>query len=161
LAATLRRNLGKMNGRSIETTNAPTIGGKSVAERSESDVERGFSGILHYAARPKTEPHPDWDDDKLLEALDVAYGDAHWIDKDRILKEIRDPATAWDDSLRFYFNIRTVGSGRAVDPRVWEALKAPREVEAGSVGPDVRHPRAYCSVQPGPVSHSWPAGQVA
>jgi hypothetical protein len=132
LAATLRRNVGKMNGRSIETTNAPTIGGKSVAERSESDVERGFSGILHYAIRPKVEPHPDWDDDKLLEALDVAYGDAHWIDRQRILKEIRDPATAWDDSLRFYFNIRTVGSGRAVDPRVWEALKSPREVEPGT-----------------------------
>ena len=132
LAATIRRNAGKMNGRTIETTNAPTIGGKSVAERSESDVERGFSGIFHSRQRPKTVPQPDWDDDQLLEALDVAYGDAHWIDRGRILKEIRDPATAWDDSLRFYFNIRTVGSGRAVDPRRWDELAKPREVPAGT-----------------------------
>jgi hypothetical protein len=132
LAATIRRNAGKMNGRTIETTNAPVIGGKSVAERSESDVERGFSGILHYAARPAEQPEPDWEDDRLLEALSVSYGDANWIDKQRILKEIRDPATAWDDSLRFYFNIRTVGSGRAVDPRVWDALAKPREVPAGT-----------------------------
>lgn len=133
LAATIRRNAGKMNGRTIETTNAPTIGGKSVAERSENDVDRGFSGILHYAARPKVHPQPDWDDSQLLEALEVAYGDAHWIDKDRILKEIRDPATDWDDSLRFFFNIRTVGAGRAVDPRRWDELAQPREVPAGTV----------------------------
>lgn len=132
LAATLRRNAAKMNGRTIETTNAPTIGGKSVAERSESDVERGFSGILHYAARPKVQPQPDWSDDQLLEALEVAYGDAHWIDKERILKDIRDPATDWDDSLRFFFNIRTVGGGRAVDPRRWDALAKPQEIPAGT-----------------------------
>jgi hypothetical protein len=132
LAATQRRNVGKMNGRSIETTNAPTIGGKSVAERSESDVERGFSGIFHSRQRPKSVPQPDWSDEQLLEALDVAYGDAHWIDRGRILKEIRDPATQWDDSLRFYFNIRTVGSGRAVDPRRWDELAVPREVPAGT-----------------------------
>jgi hypothetical protein len=122
LAATLRRNAAKMNGRTMETTNAPTIGGKSVAERSESDVERGFSGILHYAVRPEVEPQPEWSDDRLLETLDHVYGDAHWVDRRRLLKEIRDPATNWDDSLRFFFNVRTVGSGRAVDPRVWDGL---------------------------------------
>lgn len=133
LAATIRRNAAKMNGRTVETTNAPSIGGKSVAERSESDVERGFSGILHYVKRPPKEPQPDWTDEELLAGLRVSYGDAHWIDLDRILKEIRDPATAWDDALRFFFNIRTVGSGRAVDPRLWDSLKAPREVPEGTV----------------------------
>jgi phage terminase large subunit-like protein len=133
LAATLRRNAGKMNGRTIETTNAPTIGGKSVAERSESDVERGFAGILHYAIRPEKRPEPDWPDDQLLEALKVAYGDAYWVDLGRLLKEIRDPANDWDDSLRFYFNIRTVGAGRAVDPRRWEELNKPRDIAAGSL----------------------------
>ena len=62
----------------------------------------------------------------------MAYGDADWIDRQRILREIRDPATAWDDSLRFYFNIRTVGAGRAVDPRVWDALANHQEVAAGT-----------------------------
>lgn len=133
LAATIRRNAGKMNGRTIETTNAPRLGDKSVAERSESDVKRGFSGILHYARRPEREPQPDWNDSQLLEALDAAYGDAHWIDRPRILKEIRDPSTAWDDSLRFYFNIRTAGLGRAVDPRRWDELGRPQDVPPQTV----------------------------
>lgn len=134
LAATIRRNAAKMNGRTIETTNAPTIGGKSVAERSESDVERGFSGILHYAVRPEVEPQPEWTDERLLETLNHVYGDAHWIDRRRLLKDIRDPATNWDDSLRFFFNVRTVGSGRAVDPRVWDKLARPDGLpEAGTV----------------------------
>jgi hypothetical protein len=128
LADTIRRNAAKMGGRTFETTNAPVLGEKSVAEKSGSDVERGFSGILHYARRPKDEPQPDWTDDQLLDALDVSYGDAHWIDRGRLLKEIRDPSTQWDDALRFYFNVRAAGTGKAVDPRVWDTLAKPREV---------------------------------
>lgn len=130
LADTLRRNAAKMGGRTVETTNAPQLGLKSVAEKSGSDVERGFSGILHYAIRPPKQPEPDWSDDELLEALAVCYGDAHWVDLNRILNEIRDPSTAWDDALRFYFNIRAAGTGRAVDPRRWAELAKPREVPA-------------------------------
>lgn len=128
LADTIRRNAAKMGGRTIETTNAPQLGEKSVAERSGVDVERGFAGILHWTRRPVTEPQPDWSDDQLLEALDYTYGDAFWVPRDRLLREIRDPSTAWDDALRYYFNIRTAGSGRAVDPRRWDELANPREV---------------------------------
>ncbi len=128
LAATLRRNAAKMNGRTIETTNAPTIGGKSVAERSEADVERGFSGILHYAVRPEVEPQPDWTDAELLTSLRHVYGDASWVPLDRLVKDIRDPATNWDDALRYFFNVRTVGAGRAVDPRRWDELGKPQDV---------------------------------
>lgn len=133
LAATMRRNVGKMNGRTIETTNAPRLGDKSVAERSESDVKRGFHGILHFARRPRQEPQPDWSDSQLTDGLIAAYGDAHWIDLDRILKEVRDPATDWDDALRFYFNVRTAGAGRAVDPRVWDLLATPQDVALGTL----------------------------
>ena len=132
LAGTIRRNAAKMGGRTVETTNAPQLGHRSVAERSGSDVQRGFSGILHYAKRPSYEPQPDQDDDSLLEALDAAYGDAHWIDRQRILKEIRDPSTDWDDSLRFFFNCRVAGTGRAVDPRRLEEIAKPRDVPAGT-----------------------------
>jgi hypothetical protein len=132
LAATLRRNAGKMNGRTFETTNAPRLGDKSVAERSESDVKRGFTGILHYTRRPEREPQPDWTDEQLLNALGRVYGDAEWIDRERILREIRDPANDWDDSLRFYFNIRVAGVGRAVDPRRWDELAKPQDVPAGT-----------------------------
>lgn len=130
LADTIRRNVAKMGGRSIETTNAPQLGIKSVAEKSGSDVDRGFSGILHYARRPAKQPEPDWSDDALYAALQEAYGDAHWIDLGRLIREIHDPSTAWDDALRFYFNIRAAGMGRAVDPRRWDELVEHREVEA-------------------------------
>ena len=132
LAATLRRNAAKMKGRTIETTNAPTIGGKSVAERSETDVARGHSGILFHTVRPTEEPKPEWSDDKLLAALKRVYGDAHWAPLDRLLKDIRDPATNWDDALRYFFNVRTVGSGRAVDPRRWDELAQVQEVAPGT-----------------------------
>ena len=128
LADTVRRNAAKMSGRTIETTNAPQLGLKSVAEKSGSDVERGFSGILHYVRRPSTYPEPDWSDEQMAEALSHVYGDAHWIDIGRLVKEIRDPSTAWDDALRFYFNIRAAGTGRAVDPRRWAELSKPQDV---------------------------------
>ena len=46
LAATIRRNVAKMGGRSQETTNAPLLGEGSVAEQSGKAVDRGLSGIL-------------------------------------------------------------------------------------------------------------------
>lgn len=133
LAATIRRNVGKMGGRSIETTNAPQIGEKSVAERSGNDAAR-HSGILYYNTRPLEEPQPDWSDEQMLAALNVSYGDAHWIDRARILREIRDPATDWDDALRYYFNVRSVGIGHAVDPRRWDELARVRELPPGTYG---------------------------
>lgn len=130
LADTLRRNAAKMGGRTFETTNAPILGEKSVAERSGLDVERGFSGILHVNRRPSTEPQPDWSDEQLVEALDFTYGDAYWIDRLRLVKEIRDPSTEWDDALRYFFNTRAAGTGRAVHPRRWDELAKPRLIEA-------------------------------
>ncbi len=132
LANTLRRNVAKMSGRTIETTNAPLLGEKSVAEQTGADADSGEPGILHIAHRPSIEPMPDWKDERLLELLGESYGEAPWIDRRRILAEIRDPATDWNDALRFYFNVRTRGAGRAVDPRTWNALAKPRVVESGS-----------------------------
>ena len=125
LAGTLRRNAAKMNGRTFETTNAPRLGEKSVAEQTGLDP-----GVMHYARRPATEPDPNWPDARLLESLREAYGGSYWVDLPRLVKEIRDPATSWDDALRFYFNIRSAGQGRAVDPRVWDSLYRPRDIPA-------------------------------
>ncbi len=127
LAGTLRRNAAKMGGRTLETTNAPLLGEKSVAEQGDLTP-----GVMHYARRPAAEPDPGWSDEQLRTSLAEAYGDARWVDLDRIVKEIRDPATSWDDVVRYYFNIRSAGSGRAVDPRVWDALAKPRDVPAGT-----------------------------
>ena len=127
LAGTLRRNAAKMGGRTLETTNAPLLGEKSVAEQS------GLApGVMHYARRPSVEPDPNWPDERLLEALAEAYGDAKWVDLSRLVSEIRDPATSWDDATRFYFNIRSAGSGRAVDPRRWDEIAKPQDVPAGT-----------------------------
>jgi hypothetical protein len=127
LAGTLRRNAAKMGGRTLETTNAPLLGEKSVAEQSGS-----APGVFHYARRPAKEPDPNWSDEQMLAALREAYGDAHWVDLPRLVREIRDPATSWDDAVRFYFNIRSAGQGRAVDPRVWDALAKPRDIPQGT-----------------------------
>jgi hypothetical protein len=127
LAGTLRRNAAKMGGRTMETTNAPTLGEKSVAEQTGLDP-----GVMLYARRPAVDPDPDWTDERLIASLDEAYGDAWWIDRRRLIAEIRDPATSWDDTLRYYFNIRSAGSGRAVDPRLWDALAKPRDVPDGA-----------------------------
>lgn len=130
LAATLRRNTGKMNGRTLETTNAPILGEKSVAEQTSSDLPE--PGVLHVANRPKQEPSEDWTDEQLAQTIQKVYGGATWIDQRRILAEIRDTASDWQDSLRFYFNTRSAGTGRAVDPRRWRELTVPQEVPAGA-----------------------------
>jgi hypothetical protein len=140
LARTLRRNAAKMGGRTFETTNAPELGENSVAERSGNDYDSGEPGILFIARRPEIEPDPSWTDERLRTEIAYCYGDARWIDPDRLVAEIRDPATPWNDALRFYFNIRTAGAGKAIDPRRWDELASPQEVPAGTpVGLGFKH----------------------
>jgi len=129
LAGTLRRNAAKMGGRTFETTNAPVLGEKSVAEASSADAE---PGVLHVVRRPAIEPTLDWPESDLRQALVETYGDAYWAPIERIMAEIADPATSWDDALRFYFNIRTAGVARAVDPRHWDTLAQPVDVPVGT-----------------------------
>ena len=130
LARTIRRNVAKMSGRTLETTNAPVLGEKSVAEQSHEDAPE--AGVLHFARRARIEPDPNWTDDQLERLLDEVYGEARWVDRARLVRELRDPANTWDDGLRFWFNIRTAGTGRAVDPRLWDALAKPQDVPAGT-----------------------------
>lgn len=131
LSKAISRNLAKTGGRTIETTNAPVLGEKSVAE--QRDPDKPGANVLHYAHRPTHEPDPEWSDDQMREALAEVYGpDAWWVDYERRIREIRDPAAGWADSLQFWFNIRSPGANRAVDPRTWADLIAPQEVEAGT-----------------------------
>jgi len=95
LAGVLRRNTAKMGGRTLETTNAPALGLKSVAETSGVDADAGAAGIFRFAPRPKVEPDPSWPDGRLREALIEANPDAYWVDPTRRIEEIRDPATPW------------------------------------------------------------------
>lgn len=131
LARTLRRNLAKMGGRSIETTNAPILGERSVAEQRDPDAPE--AGVLHYCRRPSLEPEPDWEDDKMREVLADVYGDAVWVDRERILREIRNPVNPWADARQFWFNTRGAAQGRAVDPRLWELRRSDVEVPTGTL----------------------------
>jgi hypothetical protein len=130
LAATLRRNLGKMGGRSLESTNAFVPGERSVAEDTHRAWENGEPGLCYDAVEaPWVE---DLTDKRTLRrALKVAYGDAKWVDLRRIIAEIQDPATDPADARRFYLNQLVAGIGAAVDPRRWRELASPRTVAAG------------------------------
>jgi hypothetical protein len=140
LAATIRRNAAKMGGRTFETTNAPELGENSVAEQTGKDHEGQTPGLMFIAKRPAITPDPSWSDAALREAIVGVYGDARWIDPDRLVADVRDPATAWADSLRYYFNVRSAGAGKAVDPRRWDELAVPVEVPKGTkIGLGFKH----------------------
>lgn len=115
LAATIRRNLAKVQGSSIETPNAFEPGADSVAERSfaaESKQAEGrtkiATGILfdHREAPPETDPA---DRDSLHAGLAHAYGDSAdvnggWVGLDRVIADYWDPDTDPQDARRFYLN---------------------------------------------------------
>jgi hypothetical protein len=133
LARAIRNNASKMKSRTIETANAPMLGEDSVAEQSLRAAQAGHPGILLDDKRPRLEPDPSWSDERLLEALNESYGDSYWIDRPRLLLDIRDPDTQWEDALRFFFNYPSAGASRAVDPQLWDLRAAPQDVAAGTV----------------------------
>jgi hypothetical protein len=111
----LSRNLAKMGGRFIETTNAPVPGQNSVAEKTHDAYEKmratdvNASGLL-FDTR-EVEIDDIYDKEKAWPALRYVYGDAAdpetgWIDLDRIWAEITDPQYGESVSRRFYFNQR-------------------------------------------------------
>lgn len=132
LARTIRRNAAKMKGRSFETTNAPELGIHSVAEQTGKDARLGEPGILYYARRPKVRPEPDWTDEQLLDALGSAFGDAWWIDLDRLVQEMHDGSTAWTDALRFSFNTPVPAGAQWEAVRRWPACRKPKRVPKGA-----------------------------
>lgn len=127
LARTLRRNVAKMGGRSYETTNSFVPGEESVAEGTQTAFESGAPGIyLDAVEAPKV--REDDPDSVLLDALRVAYGKSWWVDLDRIVADIRDPETPWEDSCRFYFNWNVDDRRKAVEKKLWGELAAPQVV---------------------------------
>lgn len=124
LAATIRRNASKMNGRTFESTNAHLPGEDSVAERTFLAAQKGAPGLLYDSVEA-----PAVDDlaDRaaVIAALKVAYGDSKWVDVERLADEIADPGTDPQDARRFYFNQLVAGSGQGVDPIAWKSAAAP------------------------------------
>lgn len=129
LADVLRRNAGKIGGRTLETPNAYLPGDNSVAEKSASywsDIQSGRTlddGLLydHREAPPDTDLA---DRDSLRAGLLYAYGDSAedaggWVDIDRIVAEIWDPATDPQDARRFYLNQITHASDSWLSQPAW------------------------------------------
>jgi hypothetical protein len=122
LARTIRRNVGKTGGRTLELANAPEPGLGSVAEQTENDFRAARPGILFVARRPLVAPEPDMSDAQLAEIIASVYGTAPWVDQGRILAEIRDPSTPWDEAVRYFMNAPHAAADVLVDPAAWAAL---------------------------------------
>jgi len=130
LAATLRRNLGKVQGSSIETPNAYVPGTGSVAESSWDAWEQqqqGHSRIDHgllYDHREAPGTTDIYDEVSLREGLAFAYGESAdvnggWVSLDRILQEFWDADTSVQDARGFYLNQRTHAETSFVSQPAW------------------------------------------
>lgn len=129
LASTMKRNIGGMSGRWLETTNAYDPSQKSVAQRTHE--HKAPDVVIDYRPAPRM-PDPA-DDDDCLGLLEGVYGDSWWVDRDRVLVDARDPGVCptWPDALRYFFNLIVVGVSDAVDATRWDALVRPRDLKPG------------------------------
>jgi hypothetical protein len=128
LARVVRRNLAKVNGRVVETTNAHEPGQESVAEKSylawRAVVEgRSTSEGILYDTREAPADIDLADEKALMEGLKAAYGDAYWLDLDRILAEVYDPDTPPEEARRFYLNQIVAAADSWVAPAEWAKNK--------------------------------------
>ncbi|WP_198553632.1 MULTISPECIES: hypothetical protein [Microbacterium] len=129
LARVLRRNLAKVNGRAIETTNAHAPGQESIAERSylahlairEGRALTTDGASILYDSREAPLDVDLADPDDVREGLRAAYGDATWVDLDRILAEVYDPDTPPEEARRFYLNQIVAAADSWVSPAEWHA----------------------------------------
>ncbi|MBX6387152.1 MAG: terminase, partial [Microbispora sp.] len=133
LARVIRRNLAKSrdgSARSIETTNAHEPGQESVAESSYQDflaIQEGrakAAGLL-YDSRSAPLQIDLADEDELLRGLALAYGDATWVDLERIREEVYDPSTPPEEARRFYLNQIVAAADSWVSPAEWGANENP------------------------------------
>ena len=136
MAEVIRRNLAKSPGgqaRPLSLTNAHSPGEGSVAEddynswRGQMDPEfQGVQDILYDCVEPVVPEDFRLNDLGLLrEAIKIAYGDATWIDIDRIVAEVLDPSMDPAEAKRFYLNLLVAGAGQWMDPSSWDAMFIP------------------------------------
>lgn len=125
LVATIRRNLAKTDGRSVEITNAYRRGDDSVAEATAKAAEKKAAGLLYIEKRGP------WVDDLhdrsvLLDALHVAYKGCSWVDLERIADECTDPSTNADDARRYYLGWPSEAPEDSwITPGQWEGCRIP------------------------------------
>lgn len=123
LAATIRRNLAKMSGFGLETTNAYDPAINSVAQATDEAVlTKNAEGI--YQWKPTADHVLSLDDTRALRrSLRKLYAGSPWVDVERIIEDIRDPDTSESDARRFYLNEVWAGADAAWDADTWDAAR--------------------------------------
>lgn len=152
LAATLRRNVAKTGGLSIETTNAHRPGEGTVAEISYEASLRGQRDVLYDSIEAPSVADVD-DRAELLNALSFAYRNSLWVPLERIADEFQDPANDPADLARYYLNQLVAWQEDAVEQVLWDALQVPAELQPGDTitlgfdGSDVSDATALVAVR--------------
>jgi len=135
LAATIRRNLAKMGGRSIETTNTWVPGAGSVAQltyqygvkvqEALADPSAAGSALAREGGVLRWHPSvsvPDLSDTVVLRSgLHELYDDFPWVDVERLIAEINDLGTDPQDARRYYLNEITHASDSWLSEPEWAA----------------------------------------
>lgn len=120
LSRTIDRNLGKMDGFGLETTNNYDPSIQSVAQATDEAVAARAEGI--YQRKPQAPHVVSLSDTRMLRrSLKIVYRDSPWVDIERIIEEIRDPNNTEADSRRFYLNETWAGADAAWDAETWAA----------------------------------------
>jgi len=131
LIGAIRRNAGGTSGWTLETTNAPAVGSRSVAENTAEAVQtKGVRDVHLDWPEPPGEPPDPTDRPAILAEIELAYGDhvvakGGWVVPARQLAEALDPDTAWVDALRFYCNRRSTAAGAWLSREAWMACARP------------------------------------
>lgn len=131
LAAVIRRNLMKYEGRSVETTNAPVPGKGSVAELTDeawARIQEGLADPDLLYDNAEEFCADIYDREEAWPILERMYGDSMksrggWISLDRVWSEINDPATREEDARRFYFNQRVHSGSQWIHKDAWKGLE--------------------------------------
>lgn len=129
LARVIRRNLRKSGNRTVETCNAWEPGQNSVAEQAfsawvneETDRTRGTARTLMDIRMAPPVKMTD-SIEKLIAAVEFAYGDCHWINaRDIVENGILDLKTSVSESKRFYFNWPSIADNAWADPQDWKTM---------------------------------------
>ena len=122
--------------------NAAKTGGRVLAITNAHSVNEISDALLDYETRDQKDVLYDsleaadsvtLDDIESLRA-GLPVGGSWWLDKERLINEIRDPRTDSHDARRFYLNIISESEehAHAFDMEKWSATKLERKVEAGA-----------------------------
>lgn len=138
MAKAIARNLAKIRGgaaRSLAITNAHDPGEDSDAEHdweAWQAIDQGRSkatGFLYDSLEAPADTELS-DRESLSRGLLAARGDSAWLDVDRLVEEIYDPATPPSMSRRFYLNQIVAAEDAWVAPHEWRACSDPLQVVA-------------------------------